>query len=44
MPEDLVEEEQRRDLERAVAELVEVEEDEDPDRAVGDRVGPVGAR
>ena len=41
--EDLVEEEQRGDLERAVAQLVEVEEHEHADRAVGDRVGPVGA-
>jgi hypothetical protein len=42
--EELVEEEQRRDLERAVAALVEVEEHEHPDRPVGDRVRPVGAR
>ena len=42
-PEDLVEEEQHRDLERAVAEVVEVVEDEDAERPVGDRVGPVGA-
>ena len=42
-PEDLVEEKQRGDLERRVAEVVEVVEDEDAERAVGDRVGPVGA-
>ena len=41
--EDLVEEEQRGDLERGVAALVEVEEHEHADRAVRDGVGPVRA-
>ena len=42
-PEGLVEQEQGRDLEGRVAEVVEVEEDEDPAGAVGQRVGPVRA-
>ena len=42
--EELVEEEEERELDRRVAELVEVQQHQHPQRAVGERERPVGGR